>query len=208
MLKIGENEIRLPGVARAYVGDDLVYGLPAGYKRLTGIIMSAATYYVFTGFRLTGADTLRVSFKVDRACNVLGCYTTTAAQTNYSLYASTSSGAKYLRYNGSTYASAVTVNTRYDVVITPTGASGLPGSGSWAEKTFTAESDFLIGSTSVGATSSKFDGTMYGEVVVDGRLRAIPVEKISDGTIGYYETHTKAFIAPTGSNPQKLGYAA
>ena len=208
MIKHGQTAVEMPGIVAAYVGADQVYGVPSGYTRLAGITFAAGTYYEITGFRLRGSDTVRFSASFDKACNVFGCYTTTQASDNYSLYMSTSSGSKYLRYNGGTYASYVSSSqygTRYDVVITPTGSSGLPNSNdSWSEQDFTASVDMCIGTTSSGATSSKFDGDMYGDFVVDGRFRGVPVKRNSDNKIGYYDVYTDTFYAPIGSNPTAI----
>jgi hypothetical protein len=181
--------------------------LPAAYRRLTGIIYDGNVYYA-TSLRLEGSDTLRLSFMATANCNVIGCYTTSSATTNYSLYVSTTSGSKYLRYGGGTYNSYIATDTRYDVVITPTGCDGMRVDSSWSAKTFTAVSDMLIGSTSVGATSAKLTGTLYGDIEVVGRAVFIPVERISDGEIGYYNTADGSFLENQGSGtPVKLGYA-
>lgn len=210
MIKSGEKAVELPGIEKAYIGSTQVYGVPSAYRKLTGITFGANTYYAITGFRLKGSDTLRISFSVTKACNVIGCYTTTSASTNYSLYISTTSGSKYLRYDGQTYNSyfpSGSLNTRKDVVINPTGSSGMPTSESWSERTFTAESDMCIGTTSAGATSSKLSGNIWGDVVVDGRFRGVPVERISDGKRGYYDLYTDTFYEPVGTNPAAIGYA-
>lgn len=211
MIKHGQTAVELPGITAVYIGSNQVYGVPAGYTRLAGITYAANTYYEITGFRLRGSDTVRFSASFDKACNVFGCYTTTSAQDNYSLYISASSGSKYLRYNGGTYASYVASNqfgTQYNIVITPTGSSGLPNSnGSWTEQDFVTSTDMCIGTTSVSATSSKFDGDIYGDFVVDGRFRGVPVQRISDGAVGYYDVYTNQFYAPIGSNPQIIAYA-
>ena len=208
MIKHGQTAVELPGIAAAYIGSNQVYGVPAGYTRLAGITYAANTYYEITGFRLRGSDTVRFSASFDKACNVFGCYTTTSAQDNYSLYISTSSGSKYLRYNGGTYASYVATaqfGTRYDIVITPTGSSGLPNTNdSWTAQDFTASSDMCIGTTSTGATSSKFDGDMYGDFVVDGRFRGVPVKRNSDNKVGYYDVYSDTFYAPVGTNPTAI----
>ena len=180
------------------------------YKKLTGIVLAAKTYYLVSGFKLKGSDTVRISASVTKACNVFGCYTTTSATDNYSLYFSTTSGSKYLRYNGGTYKSYIANNqleTQFDMVITPTGSSGMPQNDTWSEANFTASVDMCIGTTSPEATSSKLDGTIYGPIIVDGRLYAIPVERQSDGKIGYYEVYSDRFLEPIGDNPTKLAYA-
>ena len=178
--------------------------LPVGYQRLAGIQMDASTYYAITDFKLTGGDTLRFAFSANRACNVLGCYTTTTASTNYSLYATTTAGGKYLRYDGGTYNSVVDTGERYDVVITPTGSNGMKNDETWTAKDFTAVSDLLIGSTSVGATSAKLDGAMYGNIEVDGKLKLIPCKRISDNAIGYYDAYSKTFYEPVGDAPTPI----
>lgn len=182
---------------------------PSEYKKVVGFQFSASTYYEITGFRLRGSDTVKLSFSVDKACNVFGCYTDASAQTNYSLYASTTSSAKYLRYNGGTYNSAFAnedIGVRFNVEITPTGSHGMPTDDTWTEASFESVSDMLIGSTSTGATSSKFDGDMFGNFVVVGRLNCVPCERIADGVLGYYDTVSGTFYEPTGSSPTSLGY--
>lgn len=180
--------------------------LPAAFRKLTGINYDGNVWYD-TGHILHGSDTIRFSFKATKACNVLGCYTTASAQTNYSLYVSTTSGSKYLRYNGGTYDSYIATNTRYDVTVTPTGSSGMRNDSTWTAKTFTTESNMLIGTTSTGATSAKLTGVMYGSVIIDGVATIIPAERISDNAIGYYILEDEVFIENQGSGtPTALGY--
>ena len=181
--------------------------VPSGYRKLTGVQFDGNCWFE-TELYLMGSDTLRFSFAASKACNVLGCYTSADAQNNYSVYASTTAGAKYLRYNGGTYLSAISTNTRYNIVITPTGATGFGSASTWTQKTFTAPSKMIIGTTSRGATSAKLTGPLYGNVVVDGRALFIPVERISDSKILYYESYTDTFIENLGTGtPTALGYA-
>ena len=212
MIKIGTQEVQsLPGVMKVAVGSDVVWVdpsvVPSAFRRLTGIVFDGNVVYD-AGMPLRGDDTLRFSFSATKACNVIGCYTDSDAQTNYSLYVSTTSSAKYMRYNGGTYSSYIATNTRYDVTVTPTGTDGMRTDSSWTAKSFTCVSDMLIGSTSVGATSAKFTGTMYGNIEVVGRAVFIPVERISDGEIGYYEAYSGAFLTnQLSGTPSVLGYA-
>lgn len=185
--------------------------LPSGYRRVKGFTFGASTYYLITGFKLRGSDTVRLSFSATKNCNVFGCYTTNDATDNYSLYISTASGAKYLRYDGATYNSQIPsarLGERLDVVIAPTGTTGMPNDSTITPATFTASVDLCVGVTSPSATSSKLDGNIWGNFVVDGRLKLIPCERVSDGVLGYYDTHTKTFYEPTGSAPASLGYEA
>ena len=176
--------------------------LPADYARLSGVIMHDDTYYTIDGFRLRGSDTVKVSFTANRACNVIGSYTTASAEDNYSIFASTSSGAKYLRYNGGTYLSHIEAGKRYDIIITPTGCTGFDKESTWEQKDFTTSTDMLIGTTSVGATSAKLDGIIHGSIEVVGRAKFVPCRRLSDGVIGYYDTYSKLFYAPTIGTPE------
>lgn len=172
--------------------------LPVAFRKLAGISFDGQVYYD-TGMRLQGSDTLKISFKVTKACNILGCYTSANAQDNYSLYLSTLSGAKYMRYNGGTYNSYFAANTRYDVTITPTGTDGFRVDSTWTEQTFTTASDMLIGTTSYGATSAKLTGDVYGEIEVVGKRRYVPAERVADGEIGYYDLYTEVFLVNQGT---------
>ena len=192
------------------IGGNVVWqkdAVPAGYRRLTGIEFDGQVWYD-TDMYLQGSDTLKFAFEASIACNVLGCYTDASAQTNFSLYASTQSTAKYLRYNGGTYNSSIIADTRYDVIITPTGSDGMKVDSTWPAKTFTTPTTMMIGTTSTGATSAKLTGALYGDIEIVGRELIIPVERISDGAIGYWMREAKAFRANLGTGtPVSLGYA-
>lgn len=183
--------------------------LPTGYKRILGLTFNNNVYYDITGFKMRGSDTLRFSFKCSMsapACNVLGAYDGSSSQSNYSLYLGNSASAKYLRYNGATYRSDADSDTQYDVVVTPTGSIGMKSDSTWTEKTFESNSDLCIGTTSPTATSSKMVGNIIGNVIVDGRLKLTPCERISDNTLGYYDTIGEAFYEPTGTGVVSMGY--
>lgn len=192
------------------IGGDVVWqkdAVPAAYRRLTGIEFDGGVWYD-TLMALQGSDTLKFSFKASIACNVLGCYTSGTAQDNYSLYCSTSGNAAYLRYNGGTYNSSMTANTRYDVTLTPTGSQGMKVNSTWTAKSFTCPSTMLIGSTSTGATSAKLTGALFGDIEIVGRELIIPVERISDGEIGYWMREAKRFLVNQGTgDPTSMGYA-
>ena len=143
---------------------------------------------------------IKFSFSVTAACNVLGCYTNTSATTNYSLYVGTTNTAKYLRYNGGAYNSYVTANQKYDMVITPNGATGISNV-TWTKQNFTSDSDLCIGTTSLNATSAKLKGTLYGNIEVVGRLKLIPCIRASDNVVGYYDTHSSTFYEPAAGSP-------
>lgn len=185
------------------------YTIPSGYKELVGISMNNDCLYQITNFKLKGSDTVRISFSIDGACNVFGCYQGTDASDNYDLYVSTTSGSKYLRYGNGTYLSywsSSNLGKRFDVVFTPTGTSGMPQDSTWSEMSFTSANDMLIGSTTLTGTSAKLKGNLYDHIIVDGRLELIPLERQSDNEIVYYDTYTGNFYEPTGTTPTSLGY--
>lgn len=186
-------------------------GLPDDYRRIKGMVLNGNTYFVVPDLYLTGYDTVSFSIAPTAACNVFGCYTTTSAQDNYSLYVSTTSNAKYLRYNGGTYKSYwsnAALGQRYDITIGPEGSYGMPSGqdDEWETVEFEASVEMCIGTTATNATSSKFKGTFYGDFVVDGMFGGIPCERIADGTIGYFDTVGWQFIEPIGDPPVSLGY--
>lgn len=185
--------------------------LPSGYKRVLGFSCNNNAMWEITDFHLKGSDTVRISFSVDAACNVFGCYQGTNASDNYDLYASITSGSKYFRYGNGTYLSyfaADNLGKRFDCVYTPTGTQGMPEDSTWTEMTFTAANDMLIGSTTLTGTSAKLKGKLYGDIIVDGRLKLIPCERISDNVLGYYDTVSDTFYEPyTGfGGAVSLGY--
>lgn len=186
------------------VDDDL----PAEYQRQIGFEYDAETYYLIPNFHLRGSDTVRLSFSATKACNVFGCYTNTTASDNYSMYASTTASGKYLRYDGDTYNSYIPSSRfgeRIDVVITPTGTTGMPTDSVITPATFESVADLCIGTTSPSASSSKLDGNIWGNFVVDERLTLIPCKRLSDDALGYYDPASETFHEPIGSAPVSLG---
>ena len=179
--------------------------LPAAYKRVLGFSMNDNCYWKLTDFKLKGSDTLRFSFSATTSCNVIGAYSGSATGNNYSLYVSTASG-NYLRYKGDAYNSTIDADTRYDVVITPTGTTGMKTNSSWSALEFTTTTDFCVGTTSTNTTSAKMKGSFYGDIIVDGRLHLVPCERVSDNMLGYYDLEGETFYAPTSGTPTSLGY--
>lgn len=204
MIKLGTTKIdSLPGISKVMLGNDIVWqkAQPNPYRVIEGINFDGNVYYKIPGFHLQGSDTLKFSFNVTGNCNIIGCYTSSSAQDNYSLYVSTSSSAKYLRYNGGTYNSRTYTGRKVDVTITPTGSSGLRSNSTWSAKTFTSAADLCIGTTSDDAsvTSAKLTGTVYGNVEIVGRETFVPVVRIADGAIGYLGSVSGTFYANQGS---------
>ena len=198
------------------IGPQTVKVNPPGYKRVQGFTCNNNAMWQITGFHLRGSDTVKISFSVTAACNVFGCYQGTSATDNYDLFVSATPNSKYLRYNGGAYDSywaAGNMGEQYNVTITPTGTSGMPHDSTWTEATFEATNDMLIGATTLTGTSSKLKGNLYGEIGVssggDYRLWLIPVERISDGVLGYYDLVGGVFYEPYSGydGAVSLGYA-
>lgn len=180
--------------------------LPSGYKRVKGFSVDDDCYWKFTDFKLNGSDTLRFSFSVTAACNVIGSYSGSSSGNNYSLYVAVSGTGKYLRYKDGAYNSVIDTNTRYDVAITPTGSIGMKTDSTWDDLSFTTTTDFCVGTTSTSTTSAKLKGSLFGNVIVDGRMTLVPCERISDNVLGYYDLVGEAFYEPTAGTPTSLGY--
>lgn len=172
--------------------------LPDGYTLLAGMTLNGNQYFD-TGIYLQGSDSISLAYKATKACNVMGCYTTTDATNNYSLYLSTTSGAKYMRYGSGTYNSYFVTNKRYDVEISPLGTSGLEVDSTWSPLTFTSSTTCLIGTTSTGATSSKFTGDFYGAIVIAGKANYLPALRESDNHVGWYDTVNDEFLENQGT---------
>ena len=180
--------------------------LPEEYTQVNGFAFNSDCYFIITDLKLRGSDTVRFSMIPRAACNVFGCYTNTTADNNYSLYISTATSSKYLRYNGSTFKSRFATDTygeQFDITITPTGSHGMPEGqdDTWDEVDFTASSDMCIGTTAVGASSAKFKGSFIGSFIVDGRFNGIPCKRKADDVLGYYDTVTGAFFEPAAGTP-------
>lgn len=180
--------------------------LPDDYEQVNGFAFDSDCYFAITGLKLKGSDTVQFSMIPRAACNVFGCYTTTDATDNYSLYVSTANNAKYLRYNGGTYKSkfaSADLGKRYDISITPTGSHGFPEGqdDTWIEAAFEAQVDMCIGTTATNASSAKFKGDIIGAFTVDGRFNGIPCKRKADDVLGYYDTVTGTFFEPSYGAP-------
>ena len=104
------------------------------------------------------------------------------------------------------YVSSSQFNTRFDAVITPIGSSGMPNDDTWEQKDFDCSVDMCIGTTSPSATSSKLDGNIWGNFVVEGRFCGIPCERTSDHVLGYYDVYSETFYEPETGSVTSLGY--
>ena len=186
------------------MGDGGGGGLPDGYRKVKGFSMNNDCYFEITDFYLTGADTMKFSFLMEATCNVLSAYSGSASGNNYSLYATTTSSGKYLRYKNGAYNSYFDTDKVYNVVITPTGTQGMENDSTWDELDFTCAEEFYIGTTSPSSSSAKLKGSLYGNIEVVGRLKLIPCERISDGVLGYYDAVEDMFYEPAVGTPTEI----
>lgn len=174
--------------------------LPNGYKRLSGIQLQDARIVV--PFYITGEDTLRFRAR-GTSGNWIGSFNDASANDNLSFYGSTNSGAMYARYNGQTGGSSIYTNTWYNIVISPTGVTGVRNPSSFTPATFTCSEPLNIGATSIEGTPGP-NVSFEGNIVVDGRLTLIPCERESDNALGYYDG--TAFYTSEIGTMTSLGY--
>ena len=183
--------------------------LPEGYKRIESIRFDGKTHYI-TNEKLFGSDEITITLD-DTASggqNVFGSYSGTASgRKNYSLYiyGGGSSTSSYLRYGETLYRPKYGDGKR-TLVYGPNGASGFSTGISMTPEEFETDDVAWIGMLP-NSSSPHFTGTIVGSVLISNRLKYIPCERISDGTIGYYEPNTEVFLEPEGNGtPTKGAY--
>lgn len=171
-----------------------VNDLPDDYEEVKGFNMKDVHFN--TTVKLSGADTLRFTFAYNNACNVIGAYLSAAADNNYSFYATSQS---YMRYDGELYRPTISKNTKYEALVNSSGM-WLNGDkvASWTKKNFTSTDYMMIGMLP-NSQSSAFDGYFEGRIIVDGKLRCIPVKRLSDDALGYFDTVSMEFLEKQGS---------
>ena len=171
--------------------------LPDGYKKVIGFSCNNNAMWEISDFYIKGTDTLRFSCSITATSNVIGSYSGSSSGANYSIYASTSN-VSYLRYYNTNYNSQFDVDTRYDIVMTPTGTHGMKRDSEWETVDFTTTRPFCVGTTAVNiTTSAKLKGNLYGDIIVDGRLHLVPCERVADGVLGYYDLIGETFYEPS-----------
>lgn len=182
--------------------------LPSAYKRVIGFSCNNNAMWVIPDFYIKGTDTLRVSCSITATSNLIGSYSGSTSGPNYSIYASTSN-VNYLRYYNTNYNSQFDADTRYDIVMTPTGTHGMKKDSEWETVDFTTERPFCIGTTAANiTTSAKLKGNLYGDIIVDGRLQLVPCERLSDNALGYYDLIGETFYEQSEGydGAESLGY--
>ena len=180
--------------------------LPAGYKRLLGITFDGNFRYE-TGEHLTGADdvTMTLDNLSSNGKNVFGSYNG-ANDKNFSLYIYGSTNGSYFRFGDQLKRPKYGSTGRRTITFGASGTSGFAENFTVDPDTFTTPDNVYIGMLP-NSSSPGYTGDIIGNILVGTRLKWIPVERESDGVIGYYERVNGNFIAPTGSGtPVSLGY--
>lgn len=175
--------------------------LPVGFVRLLDINFDGNFHYI-TNEKLYGTD--NISMIVDNTANVgqnlFGCYAGTSEGTeNFSLYiyGGTSTAQCYFRYGETLYRPRLG-NGRKSITFGESGTTGFLNNVSVTSETFESNSVAWIGMLP-NSSSPHFTGTIEGNILVSNRLKYIPCKRLSDGTIGYYETHNQVFLEPQGT---------
>ena len=183
--------------------------LPTGYKRLIGIDFDGEIYYE-TGEALTGDDdvTMTLADTSTTGQNVFGSYNGTAAGIkNFSLfiYGGGSSSNSYFRYGSQLLRPRFGTGER-TITFGKSGTDGFATDATATPDEFTTPANAYIGMLP-NSTSPEYTGSIIGNILIGTRLKYIPVERESDGVIGYYERVNGNFIEPTGNvTPVILGY--
>lgn len=171
--------------------------LPSAYREVNGFDFDGNSYFV-TDVILEGTDTISIDYTATIACNVIGSYKSGSANNNFSFYHSANA---YIRYDGSLYRADLSANTRYKIDFTPTGfyVDSALAKG-WEEKAFTCEDAMRIGALP-NSTAAKLNGALYGRVKVNGgnKFNGVPVERIADNVLGYYDIVSGNFYTNQGT---------
>ena len=181
--------------------------LPAGYKRLLGISFDGNIHYR-TGEYLTGNDdvTMTLNNISSSGKNLFGSYNG-ANDKNFSMYIyGSSTSGSYFRYGDQLKRPKYGGTGKRTITFGASGTSGFAEDSTVDPDTFTTPDNVYIGMLP-NSSSPGYTGDILGNILVGTRLKWIPVERESDGVIGYYERVKGNFIAPTGSGtPVSLGY--
>ena len=183
--------------------------LPVGYKRITEIRFDGDFYYN-TNESLSGDDdvTMTLANTSTTGQNVFGSYNGTASGTkNFSLfiYGGGSQSNSYFRYGEQLFRPRFGSNER-TITFGKSGTDGFATDVSGTPETFTTPANAYIGMLP-NSTSPAFTGSIIGNILVGTRLTYIPCERVSDGTVGYYELNSGVFLEPVGTGtPTKGAY--
>ena len=178
--------------------------LPVWYVRVESIDFDGSMHYD-TGEHLFGADSVKMTLSNSGSGwrNVFGCYTTTSATDNFSLYVYPSTTSQvYFRYWDSLYRPIFWTGTR-TITFWNGGTTGFySGNVTAQEQTFETSTNAYIWALP-NSSSAKLTGTIYWNIEVTSggttRLKWIPCKRKSDGVIWYYEAVNWNFIEPRGS---------
>ena len=160
---------------------------------LNGLIFDGDCWFEIPIF-LTGADVLRFTYSARINCNVLGSYTNSSADNNFSFY---HGATVYARYGNQLNRASASVNTEYDVAMGYSGFDIGDAHYDFDPSDFVCETNLMIGRLP-NSSQPKLKGYLAGPVVVDGRLNLVPV-MTKEGDIGYRDRISGELYTNSGS---------
>lgn len=183
--------------------------LPSGYTRITGIRFDGDFWYE-TGESLSGNDdvTMTLANTSTTGQNIFGSYNGTASGTkNFSLfiYGGGSQSNCYFRYGEQLLRPRFGTGER-TITFGKSGTDGFATDATAVPDEFTTPANAYIGMLP-NSTSPAFTGSIIGNILISNRLKYVPCERVSDGTVGYYELNSGVFLEPVGTGtPTKGNY--
>ena len=172
--------------------------LPRQYVRIDGIVFDGDSHFI-TDYYMRGSDTLDFTYRATANGNVLGTYTSSSSDSNYSYYHTNVSAGAYIRYDGTLKRYAVSHNQDLHLVMMPDGCTvNGTTAATWTAKSFTSEERLWLGMLP-NSTAASLKGILVGEIIVPGRFKAIPCKRKADNEIGYYDPYSKTFYVNQGT---------
>ena len=172
--------------------------LPGQYTRIAGIVFDGNSWFV-TDYHMQGSDTLDFTYLATANGNVLGTYTATTSDDNYSYYHTNASTGSYIRYDGTLKRYKVSHDQDFHLVMMPDGCTvNGTTAATWTAQSFTSEEPLWIGMLP-NSTAASLKGRLVGEIIVPGRFKAIPCKRKADNEIGYYDPYSKTFYVNQGT---------
>lgn len=204
MLKQGTNSVKLPGIALAFAGGDVVYhSLPSGYTEANYVRGNANAWFETELYMTSEGEVIADLQYEGSSGNTYGCYSGSAATNNFCLYAGSPSSSAYIRYNGEVVRAFTPANgTRYKIIHNKNGfwANGTQYANAFSTATFTCTEHFMVGQLS-GSTSAKFKGRIYRITVKDNGQTVMDLVpcKNSSNVYGLYDVVGRHFYDSDGT---------
>lgn len=147
---------------------------------LSGLVFDGDSWLEIPIF-LTGSETISFTYSSRvTANNVLGSYTDSSADNNFSYY---HGNTFYARYGDQLVRSSARTNTEYEVSMGPNGLDINEDHYDFEAAEFVCETTLLIGKLP-NSTQPMLKGYLLGPIVIGNRMRLVPV-LTKEGEIGY-----------------------